>query len=147
RLTGTFAGSALVAAGKSRIPLLAWLLPYPIMAAGVVLSWGHISLISIVWSYVAGMIVVNVVVMAAGFKHLKVERAQLARFWECAGIALTTTAIAYGFSRLPLHPWPLVLLSILVIPVLHVAIIGTVFARNPREFLSRSGPGRLRDAL
>jgi len=147
RLTGTFAGSALVAAGKSRIPLFAWLLPYPIMAAGVLLAWHHISLNSIVWSYVVGMVAVNAVVTSAGFRFLKVEHAQLSRFWECVAIGICTTAIAYGFSKLPLHPWPLILLAGIVIPALHVAIIGTVFARNPMEFFSRSAAGRLRDAL
>jgi len=147
KLTGTFAGSALVAAGKSKIPMYAWLAPYPIAAAGVLISWPHISLISIVWSYVAGMVAVNVIVMAAGFKYLAVTRDQLMRFWECVVIALVTTATAYGFSFLPLKPWPMVLLALATLPIVHMAIIGTVFARKPLAYLSISGVKQLREAL
>jgi len=147
KLTGTFAGSALVAAGRSKIPLIAWLMPYPIAVAGILFSWQHISLLAIVWSYVSGMIAVNVVVIAAGFIVLRVDRVQLSRFWECVTIAATTTLVAYGISFIHLRPWPLILLAGCVLPAFHVGIIGTVFARNPLEYFCRAGPEKLRDAL
>lgn len=147
KLTGTFAGSALVAAGKSKIPMFAWLLPYPIAALGILVSWHDISLIKIVWSYTAGMIAVNIIVIAAGFKFLNVDRAQILRFWECVGIASTTAMIAYAFSFLPLRPWPLVILAGVTLPIIHASIIGMVFARNPLAYLSISGAKRLREAL
>jgi O-antigen/teichoic acid export membrane protein len=147
KLTGTFAGSALVAAGKSRIPLFAWILPYPIMAAGIGLTWHHTSLETIAWSYAAGMVAVNLVVTAAGFVVLKVNPKQVRKFWLAVMCVALISLIAYGLSLIPLRPWPHVLLATAVLPPVYVVIIGIVLARKPFAFLSRSGPSRLREAL
>lgn len=147
KLTGGFAGSALVAAGKSKIPLYSWLLPYPVLAGGVLLTWNYVSLATIAWSYAAGLIVVNSFVIGAAFRHLKVQKKQVLTFWISVACALSISGIAYGISLLPLGPWPLVLLSLAVIPPIYAVIIGTVLARKPLAFLSRSGPSRLREAL
>ncbi len=147
KLTGGFAGSALVAAGRSRIPMYSWLLPYPIMAAGIYLSWPHLSLVSIVWSYSAGIIAVSTLVMFCAFRYLEVQRKQVIRFWECVAVAGFTTLIAYGISFIPLDPWPHVFLGLVTIPVLHALVIGTVFARNPVAYLNRNGLRKLRESL
>jgi O-antigen/teichoic acid export membrane protein len=147
KMTGTFAGSALVAAGKSKIPLYAWILPYPIAAIGIALTWNRMSLATIAWSYAAGMIVVNVVVIAAAFKHLKIAREQVNRFFQCVLISGITAGIAYGMSFLPLRPWPHVIVAAVTIPIIHALVIGTVIARNPIAYLSRRGAVRLRESL
>jgi O-antigen/teichoic acid export membrane protein len=147
KLTGGFAGSALVAAGKSKIPLYAWLVPYPIMAGGIALAWNHISLTNIALSYMIGMVTVNVIVIICAFVNLKVDRAQVAKFWAALGCVALITGIAYGISLLPLSPLPHFLLALAIIPPIYAGIIGTVLARNPLAFISRSGPTRLREAL
>lgn len=147
KLTGSFAGSSLVAAGKSKIPLYAWLLPYPVAAIGIALTWNHTTLETIAWSYAAGMVVVNVVVLAAAFRFLKISRKQVGRFGECLLIAAGTTSIAYAISLLPLKPWPHVLLALAVLPFVHGMIIGIVFARKPFAYFSRSGIRLLRESL
>lgn len=147
KVTGAFAGMALVASGRSKIPLYSWLVPYPIAALGILLTWNHSTLATIVWSYTAGMIAVNLVVIGAAFKLLTFDRKQLIRFWECLGIATVTIAIAYGISLIPLKPWTIVFLALVAVPLSHALIIGTVFARNPLAYLSPAGVKRLRDTL
>ncbi|HVT13248.1 MAG TPA: oligosaccharide flippase family protein [Fimbriimonadaceae bacterium] len=147
KVTGAFAGMALVAAGRSKIPLYSWLVPYPIAAIGILTTWSYSSLATIVWSYTAGMIAVNLVVIGAAFRYLEFEREQLGRFWKCLGIAATTIVAAYGISLIPLKPWYVVFVALGVIPLFHAMVTGTVFARNPLAYLSPSGVKRLRDTL
>lgn len=144
---GGFAGSALVAAGKAKIPLYAWLLPYPVAAVGIALTRDHWSLNAIAWSYALGMVAVNLVVLAMAFRVLGPSRKQVARFFECALLAAAVCGIGYFVAKAPLRPWAHVGVATLTLPTLYLAIIGTVFAKNPFAYFSKSGPRRLRESL
>ncbi len=147
KLLGSFAGSALVASGRSKIPLFAWILPYPVAIAGIWMNWSHLSLAAIVWSFAAGMVVVNVVVITAAFRFLRPALRQLRRFAQCMAISAATTAFAYVLSFLPLTPWSVVGIAAISIPVFHALLIGTIFAKNPLAFMSLSGARRFRESL
>lgn len=147
RALGAFAGVTLVAAGRAKIPMLAWIIPYPITGLCLALNWDHLTLVTTAWSFAAGMLAVNIFVIAAAFivlKSWKLEKAKLGKALACTTI---TALAAYGYSRVDLANWPLLISAVLLLPLFHLGVVGMVFAGNPFAYMSPDGLRRLRGTL
>jgi O-antigen/teichoic acid export membrane protein len=147
RTLTSLGGTPLVASGRARIPMYAWIVPYPVTAAMLALSWQHLTLESVAWAVTAGYASVAVVVIGSAFKLLPATAAEYRKLGKSAICVMVTGAAAYGLSRLPLHHWPLFLTGLVSIPIVHFLAVGMVFAGRPTEYMSLSGIKRLRGTL
>ncbi len=147
RSMGAFAGTALVGGRYAQVPLIAWCLPYFVAGGMLYMNWGHLNLINIAWSFAAGMLAVNVFVIASAFILLSAWRLERRKLLKSALCAAMTAAVAWGLSRLPIPNWPSLITAAVAIPTLHLAIVGVFFGNHPGAFMSPSGLRKLRAAL
>jgi teichuronic acid exporter len=143
RSIGTLAGSLLVAVGQPKKNVYCWIVGLTV-TAGIILYLGdRVTLGDVAWAYALGAVVVYVMMTVIAV-HEYMPSAQNMHGLERALFVTSFSALAYVFlSKIPLQPWPLFLLAATMAPIVHLAMAGLVYERNPIAFVSLPGVKRL----
>jgi O-antigen/teichoic acid export membrane protein len=147
RTIGTTGGTALVAAGKARVTLISWFGGYITVVAILYCTWHRLTVEQVAWAFTSGAMVVYALHMALAFNYFKPARADLVKVGR-ALLPMVFTAALVGLSLWVRAPyWAKTLFVVMVAPIAHFAFIGTLYERNPKAYLSKSGLKRLYKSL
>jgi O-antigen/teichoic acid export membrane protein len=136
---GSFSSDALVMAGKAKIPLAGWIATYVLLAVVLALTWGSLDMVALAWILAAGLVLVNLNSLAFALAHYRPSRDDVWSFLGAtAALAVTLTA-AIAVAHLPLGEPQRPAVALFTIPLVHIAAVGTFFARNPTSMFRPSG--------
>lgn len=143
RSIGTLGGSALTAAGKAALTVPCWLAAYALVIGLSWARWDRLDTETVAWIFLAGAATVYGAMTVTAMFQFRGTRQALGRF----GVALLLGAVQYGLleavrnSGIPTGA--AVLASFVGLPLVHFALVGMLFERNPRAFLSIGGLKKL----
>lgn len=141
RVFGPFAGSALVAAGRTHAPFLTWVLGWLVVGGVLIAEAGRYEPLRLAWIFTAGLVAVNLITLIWAVRVLPPGRAGWGKIGRATLAVLTSSAALVGVAGLDLGAWPTFLLGTFVMGIVHWAAVGLLLAGHP--FALRS-PSRLR---
>lgn len=143
RVLGNISGHALVPAGKHFLTFWPWLLCLGLTAGLLAWTLPWKQLEPVAWSFTAGAVFVYGTLLVLGLVHCPPAAEDRAKIFKSTFVLALSAAVMLGVWLLPIHEYVRLGLAILLGPLIHLAILGTVLAGNALEYLSRSGPKRL----
>jgi PST family polysaccharide transporter len=143
RSIGTLGGSALTAAGKAALTVPCWLAAYALVIVLSWVYWDRLDTVTVAWIFFAGASTVYGSMTLTAMFQFRGTREALGRF----GLALALGAVQFllleGILRSKIPPGVAVLGALLGLPLVHFSLVGVLFERNPRAFLSIGGLKKL----
>jgi O-antigen/teichoic acid export membrane protein len=144
---GSFAGSALLVAGRPQIALYGWIALYGLLGGILALHWQSLDLVRFAWLLACALLAVNLVTLSFALRHYPPGRESLVRAARGAGAVLITSAATVAIALSGMSQ-PLTLLgSFVLLPVIHLFSMGTLFAAKHSRFLSTGGFRQLWESL
>jgi O-antigen/teichoic acid export membrane protein len=140
RVLGNISGHALVPIGKHFYSFFPWLLALASTGILLVFALPMKQLMPIVWSFTVGAIIVYATIFAFGLKFCRPPDEQLRRIGQSLAVLGIIALITAGLALLPLPGLAKLLVAAIVIPVCHLAAIGTIFAKDVLRYLRLRGP-------
>lgn len=146
-----FGGTALVAAGKAKIPMYGWLLPYPVAGSMLAFWWNDLTIVKVAWASSAGMVAVCIYVSVRTFmlaNSASPEKLRLAKSLGCV-IATGLVALTANFllHSIEANAILTVIVGATIVPLVHLVLVGVVFGGKPTAFMSKSGLYKLRSTF
>ena len=139
RSIGTLSGSVLVATGRAKVNLACALLAFLVAGGGMWSNRDTLTLISATGWITAGALAVYIVNTYVAFRILPPGRDESVHLFRAVVLSFVSASVIFGISAVALPPlWRLGLAAVLV-PPLHLVLIGTVFAGKPTACLSIAG--------
>lgn len=147
KVFGGLPGNIVVAMDRSEVIVKCWLIGVIAVGAYFVLRYQSVSALEVAWVFTGGMALVNFMILAVGVSLVGYYRRASVRIAQGILASTMIAAASFGLLALGLDAWGTVIISIPTLPVLYGLILGTIFARHPLHFFSRSRTREFWEAL
>jgi O-antigen/teichoic acid export membrane protein len=136
---GSFAGSALLVAGRPQVALYGWLVTFSVTFILIAAFWGSWSLTELAWLFTGALVLVNCSTLFFACRHYPANHETAPKFVRALLSAGVTAATAWLLSQLNVAPSIVLLLSLVLLPVIHLGSLGTFFGLKHSRMLSVGG--------
>lgn len=136
---GSFAGDAMVLAGREKVPFYGWIATYVYLGLMFAFAWKQMSLVAFAWLLASGLVLVNASTLTYAVRTYPPTPEGRSNILRGLGALAVTFGCVFGISVLPLADVPRLLVALFLVPIAHLAAIGTLFNQNPLSMLGRTG--------
>jgi len=134
---GSFAGDALILAGKERIPLFNWLVGYALFGFAFVALNLTGNMTTIAWILAGGLVLINASSVTFAIRSFPPSVESLRSLRRALAPLVVTAAVSFGLARLPISNIGLICVGVLAVPFVHALLIGIAFNQNPVSLFRR----------
>lgn len=147
RSIGTQCGGLLVAIGRTNLGNMTWIAAYAIGGGGILLQWGSLTLESTVIWLTAGATTAYVLSPILAMRCVPPDAKNRTNLLRVGVVTLVLGAFCASTHLLPIGEFPRVIGTGALLPILGLALVGSIYEGSPLACLSRSGVRRVWDKL
>lgn len=101
--------------------------------------FGLAKLMAIVWSFVAGAVVLYSLILIMTLRLFPPPPADRIKLLNATGISVITGLLIIGLNLLPINSIVKLAILLVAVPLIHLLLLGMAFARKPTAYFSKAG--------
>ncbi len=136
---GSFAGNALLMIGKQNIALYGWVAIMSILAVVLTFFWGNLPLLALSWIFAGALTLVNANTFTFALRYFPPSRKTVIQAAKAVCCLLLTTLAAALIASIQVSDTAKLSIAILVLPTIHLLILGTLLTKKASGMLSTAG--------
>ena len=136
---GSFGGSALLMIDRPDVALRSWIAVAVLVAAILFAAGSALSLVGVAWLFAIGLALVNTVTLAVALARFRPDAEARANLFRGVASVLVVAGIAAVLARAPLSDALRLGLAVLILPLAHVIMVGSLTVRRPFALFHPAG--------